>query len=132
MDMEDKFKLITCQDNDVVEFEEYMYRVTQLRQALYKLSNSDSDLAQQLHQSLEERGVYINKSYQTLCDEGIDCEILNLGSQNWKKGKLRFQLSVEFYVEDDHTVNSNNDTSIMTEPDSPLDDLRRMINDSTS
>jgi hypothetical protein len=55
----------------------------------------------------------------------MDAEILNLGSKSWKKGKLKFKLSVEFYVEEEEIEE-------IKEPESPLDDLRRMINDTTS
>lgn len=29
-------------------------------------------------------------------EEGIDCEILNLGDKNWKKGKVKIKITVEF------------------------------------
>ncbi|MCV3215189.1 hypothetical protein OGM63_17000 [Plectonema radiosum NIES-515] len=31
----------------------------------------------------------------------VYCEVLNLGSKGWKKGKLRFKISVEFYLEEE-------------------------------
>ena len=33
-------------------------------------------------------------------DEGISCEILDLATRRWCKGKVRVNVSVEFYVED--------------------------------
>jgi hypothetical protein len=33
-------------------------------------------------------------------DEGISCEILDLATRRWCKGKVRVQVSVEFLVED--------------------------------
>ena len=59
--------------------------------------------------------------------EGIDCEILTLGATKWRKGKMKFKLSVEFYVEEEE-----DNTSSETTAESPLDDIRRKINEATS
>jgi hypothetical protein len=42
------------------------------------------------------------------------------------KGKMKFKLSVEFYVEAEETI--NNDTTT----ESPLDDIRRQISELSS
>lgn len=68
----------------------------------------------------ERSGHYFTGSFK----EGIDVQILNLGSKSWKRGKLKFKLSVEFYVEEEDRE--------IKEPESPLDDLRRKINEATS
>lgn len=60
--------------------------------------------------------------------KGIDCEILTIGSQSWKKGKVKIKISLEFYVEEEDVQITNSNNSQITEPESPLDDLRRMIN----
>mgnify|MGYP003565350615 CR=1 FL=1 len=43
--------------------------------------------------------------------EGIHCELLQLGSYQWKKGKIRVNVTVEFAPDD--------------ETESPLDDVRQ-------
>jgi hypothetical protein len=48
---------------------------------------------------------------------GINCELLQLGSQQWKKGKLRVNVTVEF---------------IPDEVESPLDDVRQGSNQNES
>jgi hypothetical protein len=53
---------------------------------------------------------------QWLC-EGKNCEILHLGLSSWKKGKIKINVTVEFYPD---------------EPESPLDDIRQEINSSES
>ncbi|HBE18502.1 MAG TPA: hypothetical protein DEG17_17745 [Cyanobacteria bacterium UBA11149] len=72
--------------------------------------------------------------------EGQDCEILRLGSTKWQKGKLRVQASVEMFPnEKDQTkkytthfiIEFSPNTSEITTPESPLDDLRQMINQET-
>jgi hypothetical protein len=62
-----------------------------------------------------------NNSYkprQKWIDEGIDCEILNLGAKSWKKGKVRINVIVEFCPDEPEEM----------EPESPLDSERKLIN----
>ncbi|MEA5554300.1 KGK domain-containing protein [Anabaena cylindrica UHCC 0172] len=120
--MEDNFKLIEFNDDDVIDFGGNTYKINKFIKAVIKSTNYS--LAHELYSQLENQSICINSSD---CDnwfnEGIDCEILNLGSKSWKKGKVKFKLSVEFYVEENTEIK---------EPESPLDDLRRMITDATS
>ena len=64
---------------------------------------------------------------ESIFNDGVNCEILQLGSQTWKKGKMRIKVTVEFYAEEDNVDISTNQANI-NQPESPLDDLRRMIN----
>ncbi len=52
-------------------------------------------------------------------DNGVDVEVLEPGSE-WKKGKLKLKITIEFYPENDETLM----TKVL---DSPLDDIRQMI-----
>ena len=72
--------------------------------------------------------------------DGVECEVLRPGDQGWKKGKLKVDLPVKFYldetqeeIEENELSNSenqgenygdNNSEVMATEP-SPLDDLRQ-------
>jgi hypothetical protein len=67
-------------------------------------------------QQLEQEDYY--KPYKKWIDEGLECEVLNLGANPWKKGKVRVKVTVEFCP----------DKPEITEPESPLDDIRREIN----
>ncbi|MGK7879347.1 MAG: KGK domain-containing protein [Crocosphaera sp.] len=49
---------------------------------------------------------------------GKDCEILQVGSNGWKKGKIRLKVSLEF-IPDEPEIN---------EIESPLDDIRQSMN----
>ena len=71
---------------------------------------------------------------------GVECEVLRPGDQGWKKGKLKVDIPVKFYldepqeeIEENELSNSenqgenygdNNSEVMATEP-SPLDDLRQ-------
>jgi hypothetical protein len=70
----------------------------------------------------------------------IDCEILRLGSQSWQKGKCRLQVHIKIHgmrMETRKQVLIEVDLEFcpdeppISEPESPLDDLRQMINQET-
>lgn len=124
--MEDKFKLIDFNEDDVIECNDLIYKVSKLKKALEQMG-SDTHFLLSLWEALRRQKIYYlqDRHYNTECfKEGMDVKILNLGSKFWKKGKLKFKLSIEFYLEEEDTQ--------ITEPESPLDDLRRMMNDATS
>lgn len=71
----------------------------------------------------------INEPFGRWFENGINCEILNLGSEGWKKAKVSVKLTVEFYVESEETEEvSNNNNSEYIEPESLLNDLRQKFN----
>lgn len=47
-------------------------------------------------------------------NEGVDCEVLNLGANQWKKGKVRIKISFEFCPDEPE----------VSEYESPLDEIR--------
>jgi hypothetical protein len=69
----------------------------------------------------------------------IDCELLRLGSQSWQKGKFRLQAYIKFRDEDGRRIKALikvdlefcPDEPPISEPESPLDDLRQMIHQKT-
>lgn len=50
---------------------------------------------------------------------GKECEILQVGSNGWKKGKIRLKVSLEFIPDEPE----------IKEIESPLDDIRQSINE---
>lgn len=124
-DMESEFKPIDSNNDDVLELGDNIYKVSRLKEAMTKSINAS--LARRLYDQFTSFGININSSiFENWFAQGIDCKILNLGSQSWKKGKVKFQVSIEFYIEEDVEKTESEDSKI-TEPESPLDDLRRMI-----
>jgi hypothetical protein len=63
---------------------------------------------------LQERDIKIN---ERVFGEGIDCEILDARFNEWQKGKLQAKLVLEFIPDEPE----------ITEPESPLDEIRREI-----
>ncbi|NEP40964.1 MAG: KGK family protein [Okeania sp. SIO2H7] len=125
--MEDNLKPLECSDKDVLSFGDRTYKVGVLKQAMNNSFNKNLNYS--LRDQLERNGVRLPKHFneQEWFDEGIDCEVLNLGSTEWKKGKAKVKFSVEFYVETEEDEEILDEPEI-NEPESPLDDLRKEFN----
>lgn len=135
--MDDNLQPLNCNDDDVFSLGDDAFKVSKFRKAVTKAFGNDigGQLSNQLKGHL---GVKIadailapqgmNYPHARWFNDGIDCEILKIGSKNWQKGKVRIKVSVEFYVEnpeDSETLEI--DESAIREPESPLDELRQMM-----
>ncbi len=93
--MQNKFKPLNDEYQDsVLSFEISMLKV--------------SDLIKQVKQALEAKGLDILRStlnsrggipggLQEWYVQGVNCEILKPGSTSWKKGKIKINISLEFW-----------------------------------
>ncbi|PSB56085.1 KGK domain-containing protein [Chamaesiphon polymorphus] len=97
-----------CGDDDVIAFGEAMFRAGKLKRAIGQ--SFDGSVGRAIDQKLRQHGLEIpirmigstrlaNEHCQWF-DDGISCEILDLATRRWCKGKVRVQVSVEFLVED--------------------------------
>lgn len=71
---------------------------------------------------IEELEQLANNRYQDRkkwIEEGLDCELLNLGDSQWQKGKIRVEVSVEFVPDEPES----------TDYQSPLDEIRQEMQD---
>ncbi|AFZ13814.1 KGK family protein [Crinalium epipsammum PCC 9333] len=81
-----------------------------------------------LRQILGSKGIIPDDVFERACD----CEILKPGSKGWKKGRVKIRISLEFCPDEpEDTETPENNQPETNEPESPLDDLRRMINEQT-
>lgn len=71
-----------------------------------------------------------NENLEKWLDEGVDCATLKFGSKAWQKGKVKIKLSVEF-CPDEPEIKAAAAKNETTQPESPLDDLRQIINKET-
>jgi hypothetical protein len=62
--------------------------------------------------------VWGDKERERWLGDGVDCEILKPGAKGWQKGKIRIRVSIEFCP----------DQPEISQPESPLDDIRQRIN----
>ena len=49
-----------------------------------------------------------------LTDSGIECKLLRLGDSQWKFGKIRVRIEVEFFPDDEEDPNEINEPSLDT------------------
>jgi hypothetical protein len=134
--MEENFCLQNCDEDDVLSFGDDTFKVSKFKRAVKGAFGNS--LGSQLYSQLNSyHGIKIDgailapkgvdEPYARWFNDGIDCEILQIGSKGWQKGKVRIKLSVEFYVEED-SEQLVSEPSEIDLPESPLDDLRQMIN----
>ncbi|MFB2974681.1 KGK domain-containing protein [Microseira sp. BLCC-F43] len=62
-------------------------------------------------------------------DDGLDCEILRPGAKGWQKGTVRIKVTLEFCPDEPEIEETPpNEQPEISETESPLDDLRQLIN----
>lgn len=134
--MTEKFEKRNCGNDDVLAFGDSTYKVGKFKKAV-DLSFSSS-LASQFSNELKSKGIQIDPkilvpnnrtdAYARWFDSGIECEILQVGSDSWKVGKVRIKVEVEFYVEELESLEEDErNISETAQPESPLDSIRQMI-----
>jgi len=133
--MEKNFSLQNCDEDDVVSFGDDTFKVSKFRKAVNGAfgNNLGNQFYSQLssYQGIKIDGAIVapkgvDEPYARWFNDGIDCEILQLGSKIWQKGKVKIKVSVEFYIEED-SEQLTSDASEIELPESPLDDIRQMI-----
>jgi len=101
------------------------YKVKEFLKALSRLIDTyDDTLTRYKQNGVEFR---VTKEKAGWFNEGIDCEVLKLDAQGWQKGKVR--LAIEFCPDEPEIEETQNEE--IPQPESPLDDLRQMINKET-
>jgi hypothetical protein len=135
--MEYNSYLQNCGDDDVISFGTTMYKFDKFKSALQSVFIGN--LADVIIESLDSQGIKGTSIYEVPSrgrayavnwkwwSEGKDCEILRIGAKGWQKGKIRMKVTLEF-CPDEPEAEETSTSNTITEPESPLDDLRQMIN----
>lgn len=122
--MDDKFEVFDLEDGDIViDFDGHILKLSQLDLALSNLILDNGHLHQLNSRldSIKSRRLPSIENSENWLTNGVECQILK-PSQNWQSGKFRIKVSLEFCPDEPE----------IKEPESPLDDLRRQINDLSS
>lgn len=106
-------------DDDVMSFNDALCKVSNFRNAVNHGFTDPHRVKDSLSFAFSQYGVPI--SGIKLLNEGIDCEVLNLGSKTWQKGKIKIKVTVEFCP---------NEIQI-SQLESPLDDIRQTIKENS-
>ncbi len=133
--MEEKFNLKNCGENDVLSFKSAIFKVNKLRQEVENILGKYK-LGEELSNKFGSQNIYISvggkgqgRNYYHCCQnwfgDGIDCEVLKIGAKGWQKGKVKInlQVSLEFSPDEPEVE----EIPEITQLESPLDDMRRMI-----
>lgn len=140
--MEDSCHLSNCGEHDVVLFNSTSCKLNQLMGEV-SMHFSKYELGEEITNSLRSNknlDVHVGvkslarKDYRQNHDkwfgDGIDCEILKIGAAGWQKGKVKINLNVTIeFCPDEPEVEekrASNEQEI-SQPESPLDDIRLMI-----
>jgi hypothetical protein len=60
-------------------------------------------------------------------DEGVNAQVLKYGAKNWQNGKVRIKFTLEFCPDEPEVQKTSTPNQPETsEPESPLDEIRRM------
>lgn len=121
--MAQEFRPVQLNERDVLSFRDQVVKVSVFNSALQKAL--DRYLAEQLLDKIKYVGVpvkFTTEDYKDCFEEGMECEFLKVGD-NWRKGKIRFNVTVELLAEEEE------ETPAPPENESPLDDIRRLMKD---
>lgn len=110
-------------DSDVVVFGTVLHKLGKFNDVIKKISQKRGSLNNFLISTLnQELGIAVNWV------EGADCEILKVGGKNWKKGKIKMELTVKFYPDEpDIEELLTSDKQELAQTESPLDDIRVLM-----
>lgn len=131
--MSNGFEPLNFNDNDILSFGDVTYKVDKFQQAVNK--SFGYLMGRTLTSELQSSGIHIQSSsrswtsedYKNWFSNGVNFEVLNIGSKNWKKGKVKIKFSLEFYVENEIIETDNSNEPKISEEQAILDEIRRLI-----
>lgn len=130
-----KIELQELNGKGVISLGEGIHKIESFRDALDKVASSRT-IAHNFFELLESFGIKVKKIFRSIgrtgsiCPElwfieGGDIELLPIGATEWIKGKIKFKIEVEIFVEDKEEILP--DASVeSTTVECPLDDIRQM------
>ncbi|MGB3206401.1 MAG: KGK domain-containing protein [Crinalium sp.] len=139
--MENNFLLKNCEDEDALLLSDRGLKAGTLRQKITDIFQTKFEGL--LTEELKSQGIEIRtQEFSSISlshyiakkwfGNGIDGEILKIGGKGWKKGKMKIRVSLEFCPDEPEVTETlENNQPETNQPESPLDDLRRMINEQT-
>ena len=106
--------------NTLLKWGQFQYLI---KRALAPSASKYSKVAPALNEDFKSKELRIYPGELIVPNSVIHCEILRVGSPNWQKGKFQLKITLEFIPDEVEEVVTSN------QPESPLDDLRQMLNE---
>ena len=135
--MNDDFQMLDC-DTDILLMEKDTFTVERFKELMgQKLAKNLQEKIPTTQQrmvfkllydcSIGELNLKVDRGQWTFPPEGMDCQILKIGSQGWQKGKVRIKASLTFseYGEVKVQITCEFCPDQPLEQKSPLDDIRQ-------
>ncbi len=108
-----------------------LFKVAKFRKAMKNAFTDPDKVPYYLYSALNKKGIEVNNSdIKKMLEQGMDGEVLRLGSNIWQKGKVKIKVTLEFRP-DEPEVKEIGAIQEIAQQKSPLDDLRQMINQKT-
>lgn len=142
--MEDKFYQPNYSDDDVIEFSSgnvpEMCKFGKFKQSLqFALQDKLPDTLVEYLETQGIKGTSIREWHPGTRDyqkrnskwftDGKDCAILSICGGGWQKGKIRIKFTLEFCLDEPELEQIKQSNELESnQPESPLDDIRRMMN----
>ena len=121
------YKVEPLQDDEVLSVPHPHQRIPLLNHPIIKFRELREGLMSVIRTSVLGGDGGYNGAKLKWFEEGADVEVLKYGSQGWKKGKLRIKVSLEFCPDEPEAEEiAASNKGEFSEPESPLDDIRRM------
>ncbi|QLE40721.1 KGK family protein [Nostoc sp. C052] len=138
--MNNKFITLDC-DDDVVLLEKDTFKVSRLKELvreqiyskwerhsasyLYSIQNANTQISEFFKQlSVSQETINIDEIKLNLI---IDCQLLKISGQGWQKGKLKIKIYISNVTTDKYKLCFEFCPDESAKPESPLDDIRKMI-----
>ncbi|MEL6460136.1 MAG: KGK domain-containing protein [Cyanobacteria bacterium J06636_27] len=120
-------------DDDVVSFEKDAFKVSRLKElAIRQVRKETHYYNKHLRKNIpnfsgfsigEENFKFNYTKFETI----KDCQILQANGKGWQKGKINIEVGISIDTDKPDLVNLKFFPEQPTEPESPLDDIREMI-----
>jgi hypothetical protein len=141
MKIELNSQLKNCKSDDVLDLgDSFLCKLGKFKNAL--IDAITYDFSSRIYQKLKNGGIEVKRPIESQSHgsirttwhtvdwtEDVKCKILKINSKGWQDAIFRIKVSVEFELDEPEIEEENTE---IQEPESPLDDLRRKINEATS
>ena len=108
-------------DNSIVAFGNTPYKVVTLKKAFSNVFVDNNRVSGSISDELRSAlGMSFDYSW---FNQGVNCDILSPGYQDWQKGKIMIKVSIEFYPDKPVFEPS----TVTSQPESSLDDIRCIL-----
>jgi hypothetical protein len=100
-------------DDDVLDIDHQLFKAEKFKSS-FKEAWNEKIVPERFNEHIKYLGIKTRHKGINWFEEGVDCKILKAGSDGWKKGKLKINVTVEFIPDEPE----------IPEYQSPLDEIR--------